>query len=285
MRLEMHQIPGFDGTPLSVRRAFPDHQPPARSLLWIHGLSEHGGRYDHVLESWTRRGWEIALPDHRGHGLSGGIRSDVADFDDYIRDLQIVWRSVGFRDRQTAIFAHSMGGLLAILAVQTGQLAPSAVALTSPLLGVRLPVPGWKKLLGRLLVYCAPRTRFRTHINPRNMTRDPEFLQRRLCDPLIQRSVTARWFFAMQAALAAAHRDAARFNLPVLALQGGDDLTVDPHAVDPWLARTSSTDREFDLCPHNVHELLNDANWEINARRIANWLEPRTPIAGLPAKR
>lgn len=277
MRLEMHQVQGFDGTPLSVRRAFPDHQPPSRFLLWIHGLSEHGGRYDHVLEHWTRRGWEVALPDHRGHGLSGGVRSDVAAFDDYLRDLQIVWRAAGFRDRQAAIFGHSMGGLLAIRAVQTGQLAPSAVALSSPLLGVRLPVPGWKKAVGRLLVCCAPRTRFRTHINPRNMTRDPEFLQRRLSDPLIQRSVTARWFFAMQDALAAAHRDAARFDLPVLALQGGGDETVDPDAIEPWLARTSSTDREFANCQDNVHELLNDAGWEAIADRIADWLEPRTP--------
>lgn len=278
MRLEILQVHGFDGTLLSVRRAVPAHEPPRRSLLWIHGLSEHGGRYDHVLKRWTARGWEIVLPDHRGHGLSGGIRSDVASFDDYLCDLRIVWKAAGLRDQQAAIFGHSMGGLLAIRAVQTRVLLPVAVALSSPLLGVRLPVPRWKRLLGRVLVGCAPRTRFRTDIDPNNMTRDPGFLQRRLADALIQRTVTARWFFAMQEALSAAWRDAASFDLPVLALQGGDDQTVDPHAVEPWLAQTSSADREFAVCPHNVHELLNDANWETNADRIMNWLEPRTPV-------
>lgn len=278
MRLEMLQIPGFDGTPLSVRRARPDLGPPQRSLLWIHGLSEHGGRYDHVLEQWTRRGWQIVLPDHRGHGLSGGPRSDVASFDDYLRDLQIIWRENELPDQQAAIFGHSMGGLLAIRAVQTGLLRPATVALSSPLLGVRIPVPRWKTLLGAILVRCAPRTRFKTHISPQNMTRDAEFLQRRLSDPLIQRTVTARWFFAMQETLAAAHRDAAKFDRPVLALQGGQDQTVDPTAVGPWLAKTSSTDREFAISPLNVHELLNDAGWSAIADRIADWLEPRTPV-------
>lgn len=283
MRLEMLQLSGFDGAPLSVRRALPDRGLPQRSLLWIHGLSEHGGRYDHVLERWTRRGWQIILPDHRGHGLSGGTRSDVASFDDYLRDLQIVWRACDLHDRQAAIFGHSMGGLLAIRAVQTGTLRPAAVALSSPLLGVRIPVPRWKTLLGSILVCCAPRTRFKTHINPKNMTADSEFLQRRLSDPLIQRTVTARWFFAMQQALAAAHRDAAKFDRPVLALQGGNDQTVDPAAVEPWLAKTASTDREFAICPHNVHELLNDAGWEAIADRIAEWLELRTPENSTPS--
>jgi lysophospholipase len=278
MRLDVIQIPGFDGTPLSVRRALPDQGLPKRSLLWIHGLSEHGGRYDHVLEHWTRRGWQIVLPDHRGHGLSGGTRSDVASFVDYLRDLQIIWHANDFLDQRAALFGHSMGGLLAIRAVQTGLLHPAAVALSSPLLGVRIPVPRWKTLLGRILVCCAPRTRFKTHISPQNMTRDANFLQRRLSDPLIQRTVTARWFFAMQKALTAAHRDAAKFDRPVLALQGGEDQTVDPTAVEPWLAKTSSTDREFAICPHNVHELLNDAGWEAIADRIADWLEPRTPV-------
>lgn len=277
MQLDQREILARDGTRLSVRIASPADRPVQRSLLWIHGLSEHGGRYEHVLRHWTQRGWRVVLPDHRGHGLSGGIRSDVADFAHYLQDLHEVWNATGLQDGRSALFGHSMGGLLAIRAVQTATLRPAAVVLSSPLLKVRLPVPAWKRTVGRLLTYCAPLTRFRTNINPRNMTRDPAFLERRLADPLIQRSVTARWFFAMEAARQAAVANAASFNVPVLALQGALDETVDPDAIEPWLAASSSPDRSFERLSDNVHEFLNDAGWQEPADSIADWLEARVP--------
>jgi len=147
------------------------------------------------------------------------------------------------------------------------------MVLSAPLLGLLLPVPWWKDLLGRLLVGIAPTTRFRTGINPRNMTRDPEFLARRLADPLLIRSVTARWFFAMRRALRAVHRDAALVRCPLLILQGLDDRTVDARAAGPFLERTASPLKQLIELPDHVHETLNEGDWSTTVDRILAWLD------------
>ena len=53
----------------------------SRTLVWIHGLGEHGGRYLHLPEFLNERGWRIILIDLRGHGRSTGVRTHVRSFD------------------------------------------------------------------------------------------------------------------------------------------------------------------------------------------------------------
>jgi alpha-beta hydrolase superfamily lysophospholipase len=37
----------------------------------VHGLGEHGRRYDHVAEHFNRAGYSVYADDHRGHGETG----------------------------------------------------------------------------------------------------------------------------------------------------------------------------------------------------------------------
>ncbi|MDX1970663.1 MAG: alpha/beta fold hydrolase [Planctomycetaceae bacterium] len=269
-----------DGLTLRVRHLMPSG-PSRGTILIIHGGCEHGGRYGHLMPLFLERGWSILLPDLRGHGLSEGVRTHVDHADHYLQDLQDVQREFCPTAQEKVFLGHSFGGLLAIRLAQTAGM-PHALVLTAPLLGLLLPVPWWKRLIGRGLTWVAPQTRFRTHINPRNMTRDPAFLERRLADPLLLRSVTARWFFAMQDAMAAAHRQAQRLSCPILALQGLADRTVDPTAIGRFLEQTSSADRELMTFPEHVHEVLQESDWESTAQHILDWLDQRLPRAATP---
>jgi lysophospholipase len=262
-----------DGLQLHVRRYQPRVAPVLpRSMLVIHGGCEHGGRYAHVMERLVAAGWTVTLPDLRGHGMSEGERTDVADASQYLTELTAIERDYCPNGRADVILAHSFGGLLALRYAQTVR-QPQAMVLSAPLLGLSLPVPWWKDLLGRLLVGIAPTTRFRTGINPHNMTRDPDFLARRLADPLLIRSVTARWFFAMRRLLRDVHRDAATIRCPLLILQGTADRTVNPQAARPFLERTGSPVRELIELPDHVHETLNEGDWEATLALILDWLD------------
>lgn len=266
-----------DGLQLHIRRYQPRTPlAPVRSMLVIHGGCEHGGRYAHVMERLVAEGWTVTLPDLRGHGMSEGTRTDVTDVSVYLKDLAAIEHEFCPNGKADVILAHSFGGLLAIRYAQTIR-QPQAMVLSAPLLGLLLPVPWWKDWVGRLLVGIAPTTRFRTGINPRNMTRDPEFLARRLADPLLIRSVTVRWFFAMRRALREALGEAASIRCPLLVLQGLDDQTVDPQAARPFLDRTSSTNRELVELPDHVHETLNDADWSATLDIILGWLTTVVP--------
>ena len=278
MQMDEVEVESDGGVTLFVRDYRPDERTlPAvdstRTLLWVHGLGEHGGRYLHVADDLVERGWRVILLDLRGHGRSTGSRTHVASFDEYVADVARVWMRFKLGPVRAALGSHSMGGLVALRAVQTGRVFPSALVLSSPLLGVKVRVSPLKRWLGRTLVNFLPEARFRNGLDPRNMTHDEEFARQRREDPLIVRTVTASWFFAMEAAIAQAHREAGQVAVPILALQGLSDLTTDGDVLSNWLAKTISTAKELVSLPDHVHELLHESDWRETLDRIIEWLE------------
>jgi len=274
---ELTELRVRDGVALAVRI----WRPPGKirgSLLLIHGGCEHGGRYDHLRPLFQQAGWLVVLPDHRGHGRSGGVRTDVTDYHVYLKDLQEIQERFCPGGQADVFLGHSFGGLLAVRLAQVTK-PPRALILTAPLLGLLHPVAWWKRALGQVLVYVAPQTRFRTRINPRNMTRDPGFLEKRLADPLLQRSVTVRWFYAMQQAIQEAWPDLDRLNCPTLVLQGLADCTVDPRAVARFVQLRGEPSTRYLTYPDHVHELLQESDWTETAATILNWLDEQLPTS------
>ena len=270
---ETRWLSAAGGVSLFVRHYPTEERPAKRTLLWCHGIAEHGGRYDHVVAEFLARGWQVILPDLRGHGLSEGIRADVSAFEVYSKDFDLIVREFQLDPARTALFGHSMGTLVMTRFAQTRRRNWIALALSSPLLGVAVPIPLWKWWLGQALARIAPRTHLRTGISEDNLTSDPEFLAERHADPLIQNAVTVRWYFAMLSALKKAHSDAAKLTLPILILQGMKDRTTDPHVPAGWLHRTRGLDPRLIEYPDGLHELLNDTQWRAVCHTLLDWLD------------
>ncbi len=271
MTWQTETVSTADGLRLQVRIYTPDRFDRG-TILFIHGGGDHGGRYLHVAERLGQCGWRSILPDHRGHGASEGERWDIDRCETYFADLTRVLAQFQQPKEQTVLLGHSFGGLLA---ARWAEIAPSprAAVLTSPLLGLALNVPLWKRWLGHLLLYIAPKTRFRSGLDPKNMMLDPNRLAERRADPYLQKQLTARWFFAMQDCIAVTRRDVAAVECPLLVLQGADDRTVLPGASREWIGLTSAQVREFHEFPGHVHELLNESDWAETTDLIADWLE------------
>ena len=275
MQLATQVVTARDGVDLFVRRYSPDQPDPDRVLYWVHGIGEHGARHEHIAGEMARRGWTMIVPDLRGHGQSTGIPTHVRSFDDYINDIQEIWQRLDLNSAPPVLLGHSMGGLVVVRAVQEGRIAPSALVVSSPLLGLKLNVNPIKELLGRLIVPFYPAMRFSNGIDAANMTRDSGFASLRRSDTLINKTVTAGWFFAMKEALVTAERDVCRISLPVFALQGADDRTTDPAALADWWNRIPSTGKELVILPGHLHELFFEPDWSDTLNRILDWLERR----------
>ncbi|HUG91471.1 MAG TPA: lysophospholipase [Planctomycetaceae bacterium] len=270
-----------DSISLLVRHYQPAQETAARTLLLVHGLSEHGERYDHVARVFAGRRWNVVVPDARGHGRSGGTATHVRQFRRYCDDLNAILDHVAAAPGRTAVVGHSMGALVAIRHAQRFPGRAAALALISPLLRVAVRVPAGLFVLGRVLSFVAPRTRFQTRVDPSLTTRSLDVLARRLADPLIHRSVTAGWFFAMRRALRNAWREAPGLRVPLLVLQAGQDRIVDPDAAREWLASAGSADKTFRCLPEHYHELLNEPDWPETATLVADWLDGR--VDAVPA--
>ena len=280
MRYSEHRVTATDSKQLFVRHFSPATiEGCGRTLFVIHGTSEHGGRYEHVCREAVRLGWDVICPDLRGHGLSDGIAVHVQNFDQYLRDLDSLWRFFEVNADRTAALGHSFGGLVSTRFAETRPSKLAALVLMSPLIGLNVKIDPLTYVLGKLMSYVAPKTRFQSKVPSGATTRNQEVLARREADPLIHRSVTAKWFFEMKRALIDVAADAPKLRAAVLACQAGADLIVDPLAVEPWLQTVGSDDRTFRMFDDHYHELLNEPTWPDTLSDTLQWLEVRIPCA------
>jgi lysophospholipase len=264
-----------DGVGLFVRRFEPRSRDADRWLFLVHGMSEHGQCYEHVARSAVARGWNVVLPDLRGHGRSGGEHIHVNDFSEYVADLRQIFDWGGLSAHNTVMVGHSMGGLISARFVQQFPDRVSALALLCPLLGMNIRVSPFMVGLGKMLSYVRPKSRFHKRTNPAHSSRDPVAVLRREGDPLIRHSLTAAWFFAMRSALRSAWDLAEQIACPLLVMQAGSDRVVDPQAPHKWIERVGSADKTLRVLPDHYHELLNEIDWSNTLADLLDWLEPR----------
>lgn len=275
MRITEHVMRTDDSVEIFVRHYEPPRENSGRNLVIVHGLMEHGGRYDHVARAMAAEGWNVAVPDLRGHGRSGGVRAHADDFDRHAMDLHCVLQGFQGSADNTALLGHSAGGLAVVRLAQRIRECAAALVLISPLLALRVRVPRLTRALGRACQVIAPRARFRSRVDPADTTRNGDVLERRARDPHMQHSITAGCFFALERALDAAWRDAGRIDLPLLVCQAGDDRIVDPLAPGKWIKQVRSSDKMERSFPGQYHELLNEPDWETTTRGILTWLDAR----------
>jgi alpha-beta hydrolase superfamily lysophospholipase len=270
------EITGRDDTPLLVRRWSPA-DPPWASVLLVHGLGEHSGRYEHVGDRMAAAGLDVHAYDHRGMGGSGGPRGDIdawATFHDDLADRLTAVRAAA-DGRPVVLYGHSLGGLICAGYLLTDRPRPDLAVLTSP--GLDSTIPSWKRTLGRVLGGVLPTLRIPNGIDGSTLSRDPSVAARTVGDPRCVTSSTTRF-----AALAL--REQARvnalvadgFGLPTLVLHGEDDGLV-PVGASAALGEAPLVERR--TYPGLRHELHNEPEGPDIVDAVIDWLRGRVASA------
>ena len=71
MQSQVRRVSGIDGVSLHLSTWSPDDPTQAVGVVQLlHGQGEYSGRYTHVAEHLTERGFIVYANDHRGHGLT-----------------------------------------------------------------------------------------------------------------------------------------------------------------------------------------------------------------------
>ncbi len=275
---------------LDGRRHRPQNHPVARNeglyltswladepqgvLAIVHGYGEHIGRYQDFASWLATHGWTVVAGDLPGHGRSPGRRGHIASFSQY---LEAVARLLEAAEDQSpgkpVLLGHSLGGLIT---ARYAELSPDSLAgliLSSPFLGLALPVPAWKRGLARLLSRLWPGFSLPSGIEPRFLSHDPRVVAAYRDDSLVHHVATARWFQETLAAQAAALRDAGSIRVPVLIIQGEEDHLARVSATREFATRCGSEDIILRLYPGLYHELLNELGREAIWAEVLGWLE------------
>ena len=112
-------------------------------MLFAGGRGDILEKYIEALHHWHGRGWHIESFDWRGQGGSGRLSADphvghAEDFALWIDDLAM--RFAALKNEQAGphvIVAHSMGGHLVMRALIEKRIAPDAIVLSAPMLGLQ----------------------------------------------------------------------------------------------------------------------------------------------------
>jgi len=288
---------------LSLRRTFPadarvtrwiapdgwDHRRfdwaaarPVGRLLFQTGRADVIEKYLEVFAHLVAGGWSVTAFDWRGQGGSGRLLADrhvghVGEFSVLVEDLRAFWtewRAEGDGAGGHVLLGHSMGGHLALRAAVEGAVAPDALILVAPMLGLRLPtgpllgtgIIGLMNALGR-----GERAIWRAgekpglHTRQRNLTHDVErfedeaYWYGRFPD-LALGPPSWGWLRSASRSMRALLRDPRldRLSIPILMLIAEADRLVDPGCSLRVAARIGAQVERFG--PEAAHELLREVD-------------------------
>ncbi len=248
------RVAARDGTELLVRHWAPVSEPWA-SVLLVHGIAEHCGRYEHVGGQLARAGLEVAGYDQRGFGGSGGRRGWLdrwsRNHDDLEDRLDAMRRSPG--GRPVVIYGHSLGGLISLgyVVADPPRPLPDALVLSAPALDST--IPGWKRAVARLLGMIAPTVALKNDFDGALLSRDPTVGERYLADPLNQHTTTTRFGAEALREQARVRRALTRLALPTLVYHGESDGLVPTGASEPLAGLPGVTRRTYPGLRHESH--------------------------------
>ena len=263
-----------DGENLAVYD-WPLPDAPRATVLLVHGLGEHAGRYDALARHLGAWGYAVRGYDHYGHGESsgprGGLPWDTRLLDD-LTDIVDATRARMPAGQPLVLLGHSMGGLVAARFVALGIRPVDALVLSSPALDAGLgPV---QKLLLATLPRIAPNLRVGNGLDARYLSHDDAVVRAYLADPLCHNRISARLARFIAEAGPATVARAAHWQVPTLLLWAGADRLVNP-AGSRAFASAAPKERVQAHCFEPLyHELFNESPElaEPVLERLQHWL-------------
>lgn len=279
LRRETGTLKTGEGLDLFWRSWVPEE--PAASLLIVHGLAEHSGRYENTASHFVGRGLACYAFDLRGHGQSGGRRVHVDRFEDYLADVDAAADLVRKNHPGLPFFClgHSMGGLIVILKSLDHPDGLDGSIVSSPLLA---PHPSAEpsavtRLASGLLSKLAPRLLISSGLDTSALSHDESVVEAYVNDPLVSNKVSARWFTSTMQAAAKARGEAPGLKIPMLLMQSGDDRLVAPDATRIWAGAAPMDLVEFEWWDGFYHEMFNEPGRDRVFARVDRWLSQRLP--------
>jgi alpha-beta hydrolase superfamily lysophospholipase len=278
-----------DGVPLHLRH-WPTTEPVRGTVLLVHGLGEHIGRYAHVAAHLNAGGWHVLGYDQRGHGASGGPRGGVPRMDSLLGDLgRVVDAARAELPGPLVLLGHSMGGLVAgRFAVEGLKKRPyvwwrkiDALVMSSPALdpGMRW----WQKILLAVTCRLAPGLAVGNGLDPDWISRDKAVVEGYRRDPLVHDRITPRLARFIVDEGEVVRKLASMWRVPTALLYAGSDRCVAPRGSDGFAAVAPPKKVWSHRYERLYHEIFNEPEHRLVLADLTRWLETQPALAGAEA--
>lgn len=248
-----------------LRRRWEAAEPWA-TVLVVHGLGEHSGRYERTGSLLAAAGLTTSSFDLFGHGDSAGDRSHVDTFSDYLDEVEMELQLARQGDLPVVMLGHSLGGLITLDYLTSGRPAPDYAIVSAPSLGGG---KAWQRMIAPLLGRLFPKLAIPTAFTGEQLSRDPAVGEAYFADPLVSRKATTRLGAELFATGDRVRANLDKLSVPMLVIHGGADELVPP-AVSAVLHDLPGVDRR--LYPKLRHEALNEPEGPEVVADMVEWL-------------
>ena len=302
-------VPTHDGKELSFARVDLG-EDTGRVLVFIHGIGSYGGLYYHMAEPLRGAVDSVYFPDMRGHGRSNGQRGDLVGRSSVIRDIRSIVDAVhaAHPGSDLILGGESMGGLMSLGFAADQPDSIDALVLAAPALKLNTRRLRSRDAIKRGIEGLRPSAKDAgkersgipvTGSMPDEEPRDPAFVLATEGDPLVMKSVSIKYLLVLAtfiwnwggryprrlASALTGDPDGSDGRLPkpgplsgrkggplpVLILQGGADVVLDPAGARRLNELIPQAEyAEFDESWHNLF-------WDPESPRVlarmAEWLK------------
>jgi len=280
---------------------------PKAIIQIAHGMGEHAGRYAPHAAKLNQSGYTVLASDHRGHGLTGGIKGngyfEDGDFwEDTIADVQQLTSIIEdlYKGLPIIFMGHSMGSMLARDIISRNKNSYEAVVLSGT-----GGDPGLLGSIGLLISKINARLfgrnnrseflrklsfgRFAGTIkNPRTnhdwLSTVNEEVDKYVADPLCGNTFTSGYWVAFLKGVIKINKSSTfeetHKDLPIYLFSGGKDPVGDfGKGVKEVAARYKDSgikDVTTKIYIDGRHEMLNEANSDEVLSELVQWLDDKS---------
>lgn len=246
---------------------------PKAVVVIVHGLAEHSGRYDYVVDQLNGMNYTVYRFDARGHGNSGGERGYIQDFNSFIDDADRIVTLAQTENSHLPVFmlGHSMGGFVAAAyGVKypdklRGQILSGAAVIVQP------AVEPLKDM-----DFDAAGHQMVPNAMSEQVCRDPQVVEAYQNDPLVLKEFQLRlvgevfvkgaeWLMESMPS----------YQYPCIILHGSADQLVTPDASRYMHDHIGSADKTLQIYTGYYHEILNEPEKDQVLCDIDRWISER----------
>jgi len=270
------QISARDGTALMLRW-WKRTGRPRGTILVVHGLGEHAGRYVKLAMHLAKQGFDCVTYDLRGHGKSEGRRGAIRHADDRLDDLSLVIDAVRRAHPQNRLFllGHSMGGLIAAQLVARRYRPVDGLILSSPAFAVKT------SLLQRVQLVIGstflPGIAVHNGVQPDKVSKSAAVVAAYKADPLVHDRITPRLAGAVLQGGGDVIAQARQWPVPTLLMWALEDHLVDPAGSAKFAMQAPQHVVRAKSFGSLYHEIFNAVDPAPVLAALDEWLEERAP--------
>ncbi|MBI1289386.1 MAG: alpha/beta fold hydrolase [Flavobacteriales bacterium] len=241
----------------------------------VHGMGEHSGRYNYMVDALNAANISVVSYDQIGHGKTQSKRGHVANYNILLGCAnELVAKMIELVPAKPVfLFGHSMGGNVVLNYLLQRKPRINGAIVSAPWLKLAFDPPAIQVKLGRLVSNILPGLLQSTKLDVTAISRDPKEVKRYSDDPLVHDKISTAFFVGVHDSGEWALEHASELETPLLLYHGtGDQLTS--HDASKQFAEKAGSNVTFRSLEGYYHESHNEAEADRQEvfKMIINWI-------------